>query len=409
MTGLVLFDPTKRVRIGPLPPERLRLAGESEVQLRLQQIRSVLGSFGITDLSTLGELRLSGTLVPQPGLTRPSTSLPRPPIAVSGFRFDRRLDAFVAIGASAQLVAAEPLPKPVSSPPRRRSRTRPGAGFPRPGLRLDLDIAYWAATFIRLVAGSTVVLKYPHTSLVIIADKIIVEDDVTISWQRPQLQQPAAPARPGPPADRPAATSTAKPPPGERGREGAPGGPGANGFDAPSIEMWTLAMTGRPVIDLAGADGGDGGDGGRGGRGAQGSRERRGAFVFLEWCEEGPGNGGDGGRGGRGGDGGPGGTGGNGGRFSLFAPQPVLTQFQQNLAIAINGGAGGAGGQPGLPGDGGQSGQARARTTANPMRRVGAATPAASVYGGHPDPTDPPVHWGCCPCGPSSRTTSGVS
>ncbi len=150
MTGLVLFDPTKRVRIGPPPPERLRLAGESEVQLRLQQIRSVLGSFGITELSTLGELRLSGTLVPQPGLVRPSTSLPRPPAAVSGFRFERRLDALIAIGATAQLVAAEPLLKPVSSPPRRRSRARPGFGFLRPDLRLS---ACWR-TVSRACLGS---------------------------------------------------------------------------------------------------------------------------------------------------------------------------------------------------------------------------------------------------------------
>ena len=349
MNGLISFDPTKRLEVGPVPAERLRRAGKNEVRLRLQQIRSVLAYYDVTDLGALGELRLAGVVTPAPGLVRPSTGLHRRPTAVSGFRPRPNVDGLVAFGAGGQIVTAEPLPGPLRARPRVRRRRS-----------VDLDVAYWAASRIRLSAGTVVSLVYPHHALVIIADEIVVEDDVTLTWQRPAQGEPAVPATPVAPAEPAAATSTAKPPRGVPGGDGIAGGSGAIGFDAPSIEMWTLDLTGHPVIDLAGQPGGlggRGGAGGPGGPGAQGSREERVSFFGIEWCEGGPGDGGDGGRGGRGGDGGPGGPGGNGGRFSLFAPQPMMTAFQQSVAIALNGGAGGHGGAPGRSGDGGQGGQ----------------------------------------------------
>jgi hypothetical protein len=223
-------------------------------------------------------------------------------------------------------------------------------------LLLTIDAAYWAATWIDLAAGTTVVLKYPNVHLVLIAEKVTVGPNVTFTWERPTRSATPKSGEPAKPPAQPMATSIGKPPPGTGGTAGVPGGAGASGTNAGELEVWLLELSGSPAFDVRGQDGAQGGAGGDGGDGGDGARGVAETYGFLGFCRSAMGFGGDGGPGGRAGDGGPGGTGGNGGRFSFYAPQAIINAFLQNAYITVDGGGAGAGGIPGTPGAGGSGG-----------------------------------------------------
>lgn len=366
MTGPFVVDERVRLATGRLPDARLRRAGSSEVRDRLQHLRATLAQFGVDGLGDLGELALSGTLTPRPGLTRPVTARTRRRMPVSGFRAPRTGRGLVGFGGEAEIVDAEALPV-------RARAVRPG-GVGRRRTTQELAVAYWAGTSIDIADDTTVVLTYPHAELVLIADRITVGSRVTITWQRPLLGTPGDVA-PGKSLDpRPPAVTPGRPPRAARGRDGSDGGVGASGLDGPRIELWTLDLRGSPVVDVGGQDGGPGGAGGAGGPGADGTEGSPDEREFLVFCTAGPGAGGHGGFGGRGGDGGQGGTGGAGGSLSLFAPQASLTRYLSDYQVTIDGGAGGRGGRAGRGGDGGRAG-ARGNNangcTSDPPREAG--------------------------------------
>lgn len=354
-----------------VPQVDLRLIARqppSQTQVRLAAQRAVLASFGITDLSSLGTLSLSGNVVPSPGLLRPQPTIAHGSTTFeSAFRFGARGRGKTAqlarIGGTAVVLVAEPfprLPPRLGSAPRHARRAAPAGGT------IPIDAAYWAATTITIADDTTVVLQYPNRYLVIIAETLNVGRNVTFTWQRPQPSPgslPAKPATPHAPPAMPTATTIAKPPAGHPGTPGtAQTQPAPSGEAGAQIELWLLALNGSPAFDLAGQGydanfwpifkGGPGGDGGPGGAGAPGKPDAT-SFGF---CSSGPGNGGDGGKGGRAGDGGPGGSGGAGGSLSVYAPQSVLTAYQRSFFVTVAGGAAGPGGDPGQPGPGGPGG-----------------------------------------------------
>jgi hypothetical protein len=236
----------------------------------------------------------------------------------------------------------------------------PHTGVIAAAVVLPVNVAYWAASWIDLADGAVVVIQDPVKALLIIAEKITIGNKVTFTWQRPLPPNlPSKPQKRNKPARAPTATSNDKPPPGTPGRPGIIGDPQSvhrKVADAPELEIWTLEMTGHPVIDLRGQDGVEGapgGDGGDGGDGAPGKPDAKDNWGF---CKSGPGDGGDGGPGGQAGDGGPGGDGGSGGKFTLYAPEPTLDSFALSMSVNLDGGSPGAGGIPGVPGAGGAGG-----------------------------------------------------
>jgi lysophospholipase L1-like esterase len=316
----------------------------SEARQRLAQHMSILQSFGYTDLATLGKLTISQsgkpvTLLQRSGVLYPKQRLVQDtPKSLSGIAMQSASrGTFAGISGVALVLDVE------QPPVHEKAQV------------VTLDVAYWYGTEIVLTDGTTVVLAANVKSLVIIAQKLTIGKNVTISWERLAATPALVPTKPGTPADYPQAGGVVS----ERGLNGTSGfagAKGASGQPAPELEMWFLESTGFPAIDLRGQDGfqgGRGGDGGDGGRGQKGcNTEKR-----LGFCSQEQGGGGDGGTGGRGGDGGIGGNGSKGGRFSVFAPQPVVNSWlQSGLTISVDGGNFGAGGDAGRPGEGGLGG-----------------------------------------------------
>ena len=275
------------------------VATDQRTQKRLQEHVTLLQSLGVPGLASLGTLRISGSVVPRPGLTLPSAA--------------------------------------------KQTAAIPG------------DTAYWVASAIDLAPDTTVILKQPCRKLTIIAEKVTVGARVAFTWEPPA--QPVLPALPKP-AKQPQAPTPGGPQgvAGEAGSDGSAGGAGGRGVDAPELEIWLMELAGTPSFVLNGQDGGAGGAGQPGGDGGDGSTGRPELYDVFGYCKSGPGNGGDGGPGGKGGGGGPGGAGGNGGRLSFYAPQSVLSA-SSSLLVTVNPGAGAAGGPAGIPGAGGAGGQ----------------------------------------------------
>jgi lysophospholipase L1-like esterase len=317
----------------------------SEARQRLAQHMSILQSFGYTDLAALGELKVglngkpvtviqkSGVLYPKPRLFQDASEQ----LSGIAMRSSTR-GAFAGISGAALVANTEQPPSSANAKV------------------VPLDVAYWYATEIILTDDTTVVLAANVKALVIIAQKLTIGKNVSISWEHLPATAALIPTKPGTPADYPQASSVGS----ERGLDGASGYVGAQGTSgqpAPELELWFLESTGFPAIDMRGQDGfpgGRGGDGGDGGSGQKGCNTEKKKFF----CSQEQGGGGDGGTGGRAGDGGIGGMGGKGGRFSVFAPQPIINSWlQSGLTISVDGGNFGAGGEAGRPGEGGPGGE----------------------------------------------------
>ena len=392
-------------------------SGDDRTLTRLHYHKALLESLGITDLSTLGTLPISGPVVPQPGLTVPSATTFGPDTPVQGVLRPVLNGAVTTeagleletVGGTARLVAvtAESLTR--LSPTLRMSDPYLRAADPLdielPAVELEavvtapeqaeavipIDTAYWVATWVDLAADTTVIFKQPCRYLTIICEKLTVGANVAFTWEKPPLPVPPTLAKPAkkPKAPTPDGLWGVT---GEAGTDGVPGGAGARGLDAPELEIWLLELTGAPSFVFNGQNGGSGGRGQSGGDGGDGSNGRPELYDFFGFCKSGPGNGGDGGPGGKGGDGGAGGAGGHGGRLSFYAPQAVLSTYTSRFFVTVDGGAGGAGGASGTPGAGGAGGQvgyfsrcepkSSPRTGGNPGAQGAAGAQGSAGYPG---------------------------
>jgi lysophospholipase L1-like esterase len=300
---------------------------------RLDELTTLLGACGVAGLRGLGTLQIQGRCVATKGILTPRTPPSSKSVLVDRIRTwsgaTRTLEPSAGLGVlltgSAQGISVE---------------------FP-----------YWAAETIVIAPGSQVVLGWPLAHVVMLAEKIVIGEGVTFTWQQPgpgfwpHEPKPKPPTPGAPPVSDYLAGTT-----GYAGLPGLVGDGGADGKNAPTFEIWTLELGGNPVFDLGGQPGFRGGRGGDGGDGGPGSKGKA-AVRSYGFCRAGPGNGGDGGPGGRAGDGGPGGTGGHGGRLLVRAPRDDLLGMISGFMVTTSGGAGGAAGIPGIPGAGGPGGE----------------------------------------------------
>ena len=355
---IVHFVTPLRKSLEPLSP--VLVTDKDDTTQRLDYHKIILGEMGVTDLSSLGKLNVSGIITPTPGLLLPRRdgivarqaifgSVVRvKPGQVAGPRIIEK------IGGITNILKAIPFQKPIPPSP----RPRPSQPVMLYSLSvLPINVAYWAADWIEVADDTQIVLMQPNRWLVIIANSISIGNNVNIGWEMADKPRPGKPGKPRT-SDTPQQSIYMGGTQGLNGTEGAAGGPAPDGDHGPEIEIWTLDMTGTPDIIVTGQDGfkgGDGGDGGDGGNGAKGKNWTP-SWGGID-CANGPGNGGNGGRGGRGGDGKIGGGGGNGGRFSLYAPQPIINRYiGGGFYVDTTAGKGGEGGEPGLGGNGGNGG-----------------------------------------------------
>ena len=338
----------------------LIMSDKNQAARRLQYHKTALDAMGVTYLSSLGNLTISGVVTPTTGLLTPrrdgivarqatfSSVVRIKPGRGTGPRILEK------IGGVTDILKAKAFPLPASRLP-----------SPRPPFHdltyslsfLPINVAYWAADWIEIADDTQVVLKQPHRWLVVIANRISFGNNVSIGWEMVDKPRPLKPGKPATPVTPPQSIYMA----GTNGLNGTDGtdddAAGPNGDHGAEIEIWTLDMQGTPDVVVSGQDGfkgGDGGDGGNGGNGAKGKNWTP-SFGGLD-CANGPGNGGNGGQGGRGGNGGSGGGGGNGGRYSLYAPQEVINRYLGGFYADASEGKGGDGGEPGLGGSGGNGG-----------------------------------------------------
>ncbi|WP_419873434.1 IPT/TIG domain-containing protein [Candidatus Pristimantibacillus sp. PTI5] len=320
---------------------------------RLTYHKALLETKGITSLSGLGTLRISGQIVPQLGVTKPGASVISGGTMVQSttriFSNQKGTPTVETYSGKADILTAIPF----------TSKDKAFLSLPSltaAGSEIFVDTAYWAASEVHLTSGTNIVIKYPQRNLIILTEKLTVEENVTFSWERPYRTAPPQ-IKPDPLTPSAAAMSTTLVGiPGTPGTSGWTGSRGYDGAPAPELEVWLLEMTGRPRFDLRGQDGTQGGQGQNGGTGGKGGKGKPAVLDWAGFCKAGAGAGGNGGNGGRGGNGGAGGNGGMGGRLSLYAPQPVLQQYATGFDIRIEGGSAGLGGAAGFPGIGGEGG-----------------------------------------------------
>lgn len=390
LTGVVATrGPIASKTASPLVKERSisapRAAEAIDVGRRLEFHKLVLHLMEVDDVAALGPLRITGTVVPKPGLLAPFPDLlgadgtplgestvvrnvlrPEPIVRANPPTLRGTVRGHVLRPDPA--ARANPILNQASAVSNTRTQVVGGTGrvlrvrpFPKhPGrtpMVLPLEVAYWTASEIVLEDDTMVVFNYPSRWIVIITPKLTVGENVVFTWEQPTFSTLQIPGRPQtPPA---AGRSGLHGHDGRVGENGHTGAGGAEGADAPEIELVVKEMSGSPSFMLQGQEGqrgGQGGLGGMGGRGGDGKNWVPGSYLGSLSCTSGPGNGGNGGVGGRGGTGGPGGDGGNGGQVRVFAPQAVLQQYAAGLLIVSGEGQGGAGGEPGIRGAGGMIG-----------------------------------------------------
>lgn len=373
---------------------------------RLAEIQAVLQGQGITDLTELGTLPISGTVKPVAGtlarapfvkagpgrtlgtvnFTTAATAAPQimnvgnlvatpanPPSVTSG-PTGVSFAAPSVLGANLPVMAAPSPAIPAPSPERVAGAALKLIGQPvasalsvmtgfaaakTTSVTIPLNTAYWAANTFTFAPDTQIILDKDVRCLVIIALSITGAANVTLKYEDiPEASRPGKPGTPQKTLPQPAV-------PGYfcDGTIGQPGAPGTSPLpigpppDAPEIELWVLNIDSVPTMNLkgqtgyVGVEGGDGQQGGKGGNGSVSVLKDNG--LFPDTCDSGPGNGGKGGPGGSGGKGGAGGNGGKGGRFALYTATN-LSGF--TFASDVSGGIGGQGGNGGKGGPGGFGG-----------------------------------------------------
>jgi hypothetical protein len=244
-------------------------AAPQMVSDRLTYHKALLEAKGVPPLSSLGTLLISGSIVPQSGVTMPGaeiisggTMVQSATRIVSSQKGTPKTETF---SGKADILKAIPF----------TSKDKAFLSLPSltSGSEISIDTAYWVASEVRLARGTNIVLKYPHRYLIILAEKLTVEDEVSFSWERPFRSIPPQfwPPTPPTPADAPMSTTLV----GIPGTHGTPGWPGYRGYDgasAPELEVWVLDMSGRPRFDLRGQNGTQGGQGQNGGNGGRGGK-----------------------------------------------------------------------------------------------------------------------------------------
>ncbi len=326
------------------------VAANAATRQKMLQHKALLEQRGVDSLSTLGTLRLSGNVIPMPGLLRPQLRPTRGqrsnPLYGREVTFHNVLRPSAAtgqleqMGGIARLLNPEPLPTGI---------------FGFTASVLPIPYAYWAATEIILEDNTTVIFTGQNRYLTLLAEKIQVGNNVAFTWEEPEPdylpQKPPRPVRPGLPP-RPNRNTQVRH--GRQGRNGQHGGEGPDGTRGPELEFWTLDLQGSPLFELGGQDGWPGADGGDGGHGGHGARGFDSSWNYLS-CTQG-GSGGNGGNGGHGGNGGNGGNGGDGGKIAFYMPQPMINQYSTGFYVDVSAGQGGQRGRGGQGGSGGQGG-----------------------------------------------------
>lgn len=331
---------------------------ETEITKRQAVHTAVLKRFNIDDISKLGKLTISGTVVPSIGVTTPQVAPSAARVQVERAQRVLRSGAgqtLVPLKGEARVLAA--LPWSNDSATRGRGERQHQAMKTAAASDLPLDSAYIAAQWLHVPDDTTFVLKFPLRTLYIIAEQATFGSNVTFTYERQKGDPPAVPLKKGAPGKPAPPSNFSTGVTGGNGDKGDDGAPGAGPFaEAPRVEIWVTDMTGSPAFDLRGQDGdqgGRGGDGANGGAGGDGSA----AQNATVGCKRGPGAGGNGGNGGAGGTGGRGGDGATGGAFTLYAPSAVITAYTSSgFYISTDPGQGGPGGMPGAAGDGGAPG-----------------------------------------------------
>lgn len=364
--SIVNFAEPLRKKSMPMAP--VVMVGQDNTARRLDYHKMVLDAMGVTDLSSLGKLKISGIVTPTPGLLVPRTDglVSRQTTFGSVLRFKPGQVAgprlLEKIGGTTNILKARSFPqlRPTgrgTGPVQVYSHSHSPHSYSHFPSILPIDVAYWSADWIVIADDTLVVLKRPNRFLMIIANRISFGNNVSIGWEMVDKPRPKKPPRPRTPVT-PSQSIYMRGTSGTNGTEGIAGGPAPNGDHGAEIEIWTLNMTGTPDIVVAGQDGFKGGDGGYGSNGGKGAKGKN---WTPRWggldCANGPGNGGNGGRGGRGGDGHIGGGGGNGGRFSFYAPQTIIKRYINGFYVEDSPGRGGEGGEPGPFGKGGRGGK----------------------------------------------------
>ena len=342
------------ITIGPPITFTLDDPKADALRAQLQKHVAVLKSMGITDLSKLG-----GMSVTQGSVLLPSASLVSP-LAPSNssklntpFSNARQRSAGVASGFASKALSFS------------------GQGTQLASQTLPLNVCYWAADWITLADNTNVILENPNQYLVILTNTLTVGANVTFTYERSPVVVPKTPPKPQKPGTPSVPSGFTNGINGTNGTAGGNGGSGASFPAAPTVEIWVLAMTGSPAVDLRGQDGAEGGTGGDGGDGGDGGKGVDAVRAMIGF-KQGNTQGGNGGNGGAAGNGGPGGNGATGGHFSLYAPQIVLNTYSSaGLPIDIAGGAAVAGGIPSVPGSGGSGGAPGAAHGFNPSRNQG--------------------------------------
>jgi hypothetical protein len=368
---------------------------------RLDALKTILHAQGVTNLSALGTLTISGRVVPQPGFVRagfvknwaslptgttarsapnqnapgrlPSGSTPQPapsvqapaetailepsnmttaPTTVHNARSLKLSAAESAVAGRGDGTVSVPAVKITGDPLVQSGQSGGRSGAVTAFGTLPLYTAYWVANSINLPDNTTIVIQPNVRFLVIIANSITVGLNVTITYEDVPVMNP--PAVPGKPSTVPGKPGTPNP-----FTDGTAGSQGYSGTqppqigtppDAPQVEVWTLGLSQMPTVILKGQHGYQGVQGGAGGNGGPGGNGSDSDHNLIN-CKDGPADGGAGGKGGRGGDGGKGGNGGTGGIWSLYAQT-----LPSSMTVDVSGGERGVGGDPGLGGSGGPGG-----------------------------------------------------
>ncbi|HEY0431742.1 MAG TPA: hypothetical protein VGC61_07975, partial [Pyrinomonadaceae bacterium] len=363
---------------------------------RMDTHKAILNAQGVTNLSALGTLTISGTVVPQPGFIRApfvrtwtstttaasaqdmsritaltptvqlnpkttttatvqaeSANLKPSNMTTAPTTVNKSRDLSTAVAAGRPSNISAPAVKLMGEPLVATTQIGGLAGTAKTAATLPLYTAYWVGNTINLPANTNVVIQPNVRYLVLIANSITVGSNVTLTYEAVPVMN--APAVPGKPSTVPGKPSTPSP-----FTEGYAGSQGYGGTqppqigtppDAPQVEVWTPALSQLPaVVNLKGQSGykgvkgGGGGDGGPGGNGSNSN-------PGLINCKDGPNNGGGGGKGGRGANGGQGGNGGTGGLWSLYT-----LNLPTSMTVDVSGGERGEGGDPGSGGNGGPGG-----------------------------------------------------